>query len=131
MANKHLWLGLIFAIVSLVFPLIGKSQESALNQSAIMVTRDARAIIPVFKMYIYIDDRLYKDSSRGLLGKIKYKDHPIALGETITIPINDGVHSIFVKAGTMESNKVIFTAEQNITSFLIMLEEGKVVLVPR
>jgi len=96
-----------------------------------MVTRDARAIIPVFKMYIYIDDRLYKDSSRGLLGKIKYKDHPIALGETITIPINDGVHSIFVKAGTMESNKVIFTAEQNITSFLIMLEEGKVVLVPR
>jgi len=129
MANKSLLVGLGLLVVSLVFPLIGESQEPAQNQSAILVTRDARAIVPLFKMYIYIDDRQYQISKRGLLGKIKYEDHPISLGETVTIPINDGVHSIFVKAGTMESNKIVFTAAQNITSFLIMMEEGKVVLV--
>jgi len=131
MANKSLWLGIGLVLVSLVFPLIGESQEPALNQSAIMVTRDTQAIVPLFKMEIYINDRKYQESKRTIFGNVKYEDHPIKLGETVTIPINDGVHSIYVKAGTMESNKVAFTAEKNITSFIIFIEEGQLVLVAR
>jgi len=123
MTKKHFWLVLTIAVVSLVFPLIGVSQESpALNQSAILVYRDQAAVFPIFKMYIYIDGKIYQTSSRGLLGKIKYEDKPIALGETVTIPLNDGVHSIFVKASTMESEQINFTVNSNILSFIITIE---------
>ncbi|MCL1959096.1 MAG: hypothetical protein FWF68_05805 [Spirochaetes bacterium] len=124
MTKKRFWLGLTVVLVSLAFPFIGVSQESApaLNSSAILVYRDPAAIIPIFKMYIYIDGRIYQTTSRGLLGKVKYEDKPIALGETVTISLNDGVHSIFVKASTMESEQINFTVKQNILSFIITIE---------
>jgi hypothetical protein len=131
MAKNRFLLGLGLVIFSVIFPFFGDCQEPLLNQSAIIVQRHERAIVPIFKMYIYIDDRLYQTSSRGILGKVKYTDYNIKLGETATIPINDGVHSIFVKAGTLESEKIAFTATQNITPFLITIEEGNLILTLR
>jgi len=132
MTKKHFWLVLTVTAASLVFPLIAASQESApaLNQSALLVYRDPGAVMPLFKMYIYIDGKRYQTSSRGLLGKVKYEDKPIALGETVTIPLNDGVHSIFVKASTMETEQINFTVNQNILSFIITIEsvDNKAVL---
>jgi len=124
MTKKLFWLVLTLAAASLVFPLVAASQESSLelNQSAILVYRDPAAVLPLFKMYIYIDGKRYQISSRGLLGRIKYDDKPIALGETVTIPLNDGVHSIFVRASTMESEQINFAVNKNILSFIITIE---------
>jgi hypothetical protein len=124
MTKKHLGLILTAVFVSLVFPFAAVGQESvpALNQSAIMVYRDQGAVIPLFKMYIYIDGREYQATSKGLFGKVKYEDKPIGLSETITIPLNDGTHSIYVKAGTMKSEEIAFSVNQSILSFIITIE---------
>jgi hypothetical protein len=124
MMKRNLWLVLAVVVVSLVFPFTAVSQDStpALNQSAIMVYRDQTAVIPVFKMYIYIDGREYQTTKKGLLGKVKYEEKPIGLSETVTISLNDGTHSIYVKAGTMQSEEVAFSVNQSILSFIITLE---------
>jgi len=122
MTKKHFWLVLAIVVASLVLPLNGISQEPVLNQSAILVYRDLGAVMPLIKMYIYIDGRRYQTSSRTILGKVKYEDKDIKLGETVTISLNDGTHSIYVKAATMETEQINFTVNKEILSFTITLE---------
>ena len=121
MAKKFLIIGL--AIVFFNFPFSVESQP-ATNQSNISVYRD-EGTTTFFKMYIYIDDRLAQSSYKNIFGTVKYNDIVISRGETVSIPTNDGTHSIYIKSGPLVSNKIVFSVEKGIASFVISLKNNE------
>jgi hypothetical protein len=121
MAKKFLFIGL--AIVFFNFPFSVESQP-AVNQSNISVYRDENTTT-FFKMYVYVDNRIAQTSYKNLFGTVKYNDIEVSRGATVSIPINDGVHSIYVKAGPLVSNTIAFSVERSIASFVITLKNDE------
>ena len=117
MSKKLFWLGLMFIVVAIVFPVSAECQAAAgTNQSTVTITRDPEAAA-VGLFYIYIDDELAKVSSRAFSN--------IGLGETVTILVDEGPHSIYVKVGSINaavSNTIEFTANRNNYSFYVTTE---------
>jgi hypothetical protein len=106
MAKKFFWLGLVLAIVSLVFPFYGESQQVTQNQTVITVTRDPYLIIPLTKgMEIYIDGHQHQTPGR------KPKPIYVNRGESIQIPIYPGTHNIYVQIGFFRSEVIHFAVD--------------------
>ena len=117
MAKKFFLLALVIGMF--VFPYIGESQT---NQTVITVTRDQELVVPsTAGMEIYIDGNLYTTPGR--------RPQAITLrrGETATIPVFYGTHTISVQIGRLfESETIQFTVDANTSaSFLATTEEER------
>jgi len=123
MANKRLWLGLVLVIVSFVFPFYGESQSSSkvtagVSQTVVTIQRHPRNNMKNKPMEIYLDGRLYTNTAK------KPKAIPIENGRMLSIPVNDGVHTIFVKVGKYQSDTINFTASGTTVAFVASVEGG-------
>ena len=123
MSKKLFWLGFIFIIGAIVFPVSAECQNApGINQSTLTITRDSDSIMPLFSFKIYLDNSVAQNPYTNFLGITSYRDVTVSAGETIMIPINDGAHSIHVKAGMIESNKLTFTANKSALRFYITMD---------
>jgi len=123
MAKKHLWLGLVLVIVSLVFPFYGESQSSskvtsAVSQTVVTIQRHPRDKDKKKPMEVYLDGRLYTTTAK------KPKAITIANGSMLSIPVNNGVHNIYVKVGKNQSDTLNFTADGVTVAFVASVEGG-------
>ena len=134
MSKKLLWLGLIFIIGAIVFPVSAECQTSGsgINQSTLTITRDENSLLPLFRFYVYLDNRIAQSSYRNVLGGTSYRNVSVACGETIVIPINDGAHTIDIRSGmgsrsgiggNIVSNTITFTANKSDLKFYITMDD--------
>jgi len=123
MANKTLWLGIAFVIVSIIFPFYGECQSSskvtaAASQTVVTIQRHARDNDRKKEMEVYIDGRLYTTNDK------KPKAITIANGSMLSIPVFNGVHTIYVKVGKNQSDTLNFTADGVVIAFVASVEGG-------
>jgi len=123
MANKRLWAGFVFVLVSLVFPFYGESQSSsrvtpAVSQTVITIQRHPRNKDKNKAMEVYLDGRLYTTTAK------KPKAITIKNGGALSIPVNNGVHTIYVKVGKNQSDTLNFTANGETVAFVASVEGG-------
>jgi len=123
MVSKRLWLGLGLLVVSLVFPFIGESQSSskvtaAVSQTVVTIQRHPRDNDKKKEMEVYIDGHLYATPGK------KPKAITIANGSMLSIPVNNGVHTIYVKVGKNQSDTLNFTADGTTIAFVASVEGG-------
>jgi hypothetical protein len=123
MAKKSLWLGLGLLVVSFVFPLIGESQSSskvtsAVSQTVVTIQRHPRDNDKKKEMEVYLDGRLYTTTGK------KPKAITIENGAMLSIPVNNGVHTIYVKVGKNQSDTLNFTADGVTVAFVASVEGG-------
>jgi len=89
----------------------------ALSQTVVVIQRHSSKADAGLPMSVYIDD-------------IK-SNYSVNNGESVAIPVNDGVHYIFVEVGKNRSEMLNFTAAQKTVSFVASVDGGwkkKVVL---
>jgi hypothetical protein len=120
MAKKRLLLGLMAVTVVLLF-LGGCASapiQPAVSQTVIGISRHSSVsgVGIVGSMDIYIDGRIAQT-----LGK-KPKNITLKTGEMAYIPVNNGVHTIYVKFSTIQSETINFTASGGTLSFVATLE---------
>jgi hypothetical protein len=123
MANKRIWLGMVIVFISLVFPFYGESQSSsrvtsAVSQTVVTIQRHSRDKDKNKPMEVYLDGRLYTSSAK------KPKAMTIANGSMLSIPVNNGVHTIYVKVGKNQSDTLNFTADGETVAFVASVEGG-------
>jgi len=82
----------------------------AMSQTVITIQRYASNVDAKLPMKVYIDDT-----------KSSYS---VENGGAVSIPVNDGVHYIFVQVGKNKSEMLNFTAAQKTVSFVASLEGG-------
>jgi|TergutMp193P3_1026864.scaffolds.fasta_scaffold24586_3 hypothetical protein len=80
----------------------------ALSQTVVTIQRYASNVDAKLPMYVYIDDTK--------------SNYYMTNGESIAIPVNDGVHYIFVEVGKYRSEMLNFTAAQKTVSFVASVE---------
>lgn len=80
----------------------------AVSQTVVTIQRHSSRILARRPMEVYIDN--VKSS------------YTVPNGEFISIPVNDGVHTIQVKIGNVESEILNFTAAQRTVSFVVSVE---------
>jgi len=122
MLKKQFWLVLAFVVSAVAFPVIGECQSENFT-SNVIVHRHENTILPFFNFTIFINDRIAQSSYRNLLGAVRYRDITLNRGETVAIPMNDGTHTIYVKAGPGQSNVITFTVRGSTASFVIAFDE--------
>lgn len=91
-------------------------------QPATIVVARAGTYIDDGKMYVYID------------GKQLNKKQPIGKDQTRTFSVSNGIHRIWVKVDSLESDKIQFTAENNTVNFKVSTQRiggSKVLLIER
>lgn len=123
MANKNLLVGLGLLVVSLVFPLIAESQSSskvtaAVSQTVVTIQRHPRNNDKNKEMEVYLDGRLYTTTGK------KPKAITIENGSMLSIPVNNGVHTLYVKVGKNQSDTLNFTADGATIAFVASVEGG-------
>jgi len=123
MTKKHFWLGLVLAIVSVVFPFYGESQSSsrvtsAVSQTVVTIQRHARDNDKKKDMKIYIDGYLQQTQGK--------KPQPIVVvnGMSTSIAVNNGVHTIYVEVDKVRSDILNFTADGTAVAFVAAVEGG-------
>jgi len=120
MANKSLWLGMAVATLVLVF--LGGCASApiapAVNQTVVTVTRHSsvKGVGIVGGMEIWIDGRIAQTITK------KPKDIEIKAGESVSIPLNNGVHTMYVKIASLTSESINFTTEGSTLAFVATLE---------
>jgi hypothetical protein len=82
----------------------------AMSQTVITIQRHPEKTDAKKPMEIYIDDTKSKTF--------------VANGESVSVPVNDGVHYIYVKVGKNQSETLNFTAAQSTVSFVASVEGG-------
>jgi hypothetical protein len=82
----------------------------AMSQTVITIQRYPSRTDAKKSMEIYIDDTKNSIS--------------VGNGQSVSVPVNDGVHYIFVKVGKNQSETLNFTAAQSTVSFLASVEGG-------
>jgi predicted nucleic acid-binding Zn finger protein len=88
--------------------------KPSISQTVITIQRYPTKTDARKPMEIYVDD--------------KKLDYTIKNGESVSVPVNDGVHTIYVKIGRNESEVLNFTAAQKTVSFLASVDrEGNVI----
>jgi len=116
MANKRLWLGMaILTAVLLFFGGCATRIAPAVNQTVITVTRHSN-VVGIGTFEIYIDNRIAQTMAR------KPKDIKLRSGESVSIPVNNGVHTIYVKFGMSTSEAINFTADGRTLAFVATYE---------
>jgi len=123
MANKCLWVGLVFVIVSIIFPFYGECQSSskvtaAASQTVVTIQRHPRDNDKNKAMEVYLDGRLYTTTGK------KPKAITIENGTMLSIPVFNGVHTIYVKVGKNQSDTINFTADGTTVAFVASVEGG-------
>ena len=113
MASKKKWFGLLigsFVIMVLFGCYTPPKARPALSQTVITVQRytakkaaDARA-----DMEIYIDNN--------------FSQYTVDDNQSVSIPVNAGVHHIYVKVGKNQSETLNFTAAQKTVPFMASVE---------
>jgi len=81
-----------------------------MSQTVISIQRYPSKTDAKKPMEIFIDDN-----------KSQYS---VADGQSISVPVNDGVHYIYVKVGKNQSDTLNFTAAQKTVSFVASVEGG-------
>ena len=115
MTNKRFWLGILVMVLVFGMTVVGCAsytppRYSPLTSMTVVIVQrypaqnaeDAKAI-----MEIFIDGRL-----EGTVEDNRYA----------VIPVNDGVHNILIKVGSIESERLNFTANQRAVPFLASIE---------
>jgi hypothetical protein len=104
-------------IGSLAFLLLGACYtppkvRPAMSQTVITVQRypAKKAADAKLTMEIYIDDN--------------FSQFTVADDQSVSVPVNDGVHYIYVKVGKFQSETLNFTASQRTVSFLASVERS-------
>jgi hypothetical protein len=104
-------------IVSLVLLSLGGCYtpppvRPAMSQTVVTVQRypAKKAADAKLTMEIYIDDNFSKFT--------------VANNQSVSVPVNDGVHYIYVKAGKFQSETINFTAAQQTVSFIASIERS-------
>jgi hypothetical protein len=123
MANKRLVLGFTLFIVSFLIPFYGYSQSSskvtaAASQTVVTIQRHPRDNDRKKEMEVYIDGRLYTTTDK------KPKAITVENGGMLSIPVFNGVHTIYVKVGKNQSDTINFTANGTVVSFVASVEGG-------
>jgi len=116
MLKKILFLGLV--IGALAFPQNSECQ----GMSVITVSRHQNLAMPG-RMEIYIDGNLYQTPGR--------KPQPITLrrGETATIPVYHGTHTIAIRIGVLKTEPMQFTVSgEGSIAFIAAYVNDKLVL---
>jgi len=123
MTKKCFLLGLVLAIVSIVFPFYGESQSSnrvtsAVSQTVVTIQRHARDNDKKKDMKIYVDGYLIQTQGR--------RPQPIVVenGGVTSIAVNNGVHTIFVECDGKRSDTLNFTANGEAVAFVAAVEGG-------
>jgi hypothetical protein len=121
MSKKHLWLAIM--IVMFVFPLSVESQSSSrvtpgISQTVVTIQRHPRSNESRKEMEIYIDGHLYQTTGR------KPRAIGIENGGMVSVPVNNGVHTIYVKVGKYQSDSINFTANGETIPFVASVEGG-------
>jgi hypothetical protein len=116
MTNKRLWLVLVIVTLVLLF-LEGCATRIApsVSQTVITVTRHS-SVNGIGSFEIYLDGRIAQTMER------KPKEIKLRSGEWVSIPVNNGVHSIYVKFGTQTSESINFTADGKTLAFVATME---------
>jgi len=120
MANKSLWVGL--AVVTAVLMFLGGCASTpiapAVNQTVVTVTRHSsvKGIGIVGGMEIWIDGRQAQTMTKNP------KDIEIKSGESVSIPLNNGVHTMYVKIGPLTSESINFTTDGKTLAFVATIE---------
>jgi len=81
-----------------------------MSQTVITIQRHASKVDANTPMQIFIDGT-----------KSQYT---VANGGSVSIPVNDGVHYIYVQVGNLKSESLNFTAAQKTVSFVATVEGG-------
>jgi len=121
MKKKQMWVG--FSVFMAGFLLLSSCRsvpiQPSVNQTVVSVLRHS-STTGLFKgnMEVYIDGRVAQTIGR------KPKSYRIRAGESISIPINNGVHTIYVKIGSDISEGINFTADGTTLSFIATYEGG-------
>jgi hypothetical protein len=109
MVRKLLFLGFIIGV--LAYPQNGECQ----GMGVITVTRHKDLLIPIpgfTNMEIYINGNLYSTPGR------RPKPIPLKRGETATIPLHQGAHSITVRIAFLQSEPIQFTLSDKSIVFI-------------
>jgi len=117
MTDRRLWLGLTIATVVLLF--LGGCATTpvapGVSQTVVAVTRYPN-VKGLGKFEIYIDGRIAQTMGR------KPKEIKLRSGETVSIPVNNGVHTIYVIFGNQASESINFTASGTTLAFVASME---------
>jgi hypothetical protein len=81
-----------------------------MSQTVITIQRYASKTLAKMPMHVFIDDTK--------------SNYSVANGESVSIPVNDGVHYIYVMADKHRSETLNFTAAQKTVSFVANVEGG-------
>jgi hypothetical protein len=114
MAKK--FLGLIIALM--VFGGCASAPlRPAVNQTVVSVSRhSATGEFATGQMEVYIDSRVAQTLEK------KPKDIKLRAGQSISIPVNNGVHTIYVQIGNTQSEAFNFTASGPTLAFVATVE---------
>ncbi|MDR1250653.1 MAG: hypothetical protein LBK62_00645 [Treponema sp.] len=77
--------------------------------SSVAVTR-AGTYMDDGKLFVYLD------------GILRNRNQPIAKGQTKTIAVSNGLHTIWVKVESLESDKIQFTTKNSTVNFNAAIE---------
>jgi hypothetical protein len=115
MAKKRFWMGMVMG--ALVFLFFGgcytpPKANPLTSQTLVIVQRypAMKASNAKLPMEIYIDDH--------------FSQFTVADNQSVSIPVNDGVHHIYVKVRKFKSETLNFTAEEHTVSFLASIESS-------
>jgi hypothetical protein len=117
MAKNRFLLGFIGITVVLLF--FGGCASApiapAVNQTVISVSRH-QSVSGLGNLAIYIDGRIAQTLDK------KPKNISLKSGQSISIPVNNGVHTIYVTFGTSSSESMNFTAGGSTMAFVATME---------
>jgi hypothetical protein len=123
MTNKRLWLLVLVIVSLLIIPFYGYSQSSsrvtaAASQTVVTIQRHPRNNDKKKPMEVYLDGRLYQTTDK------KPKAITVANGGMLSIPVFNGVHTIYVKVGKNQSDTINFIADGTTVSLVASVEGG-------
>jgi len=114
MISKKFWLRLSIGTLLILLFLVGcytpPPVRPNVSQTVITIQRYPSRIDAKKQMEVYIDD--------------KKNQYTIGDGLSVSIPVNDGVHFIYVQVGKNKSETLNFTAAQKTVSFIASVEGG-------
>jgi hypothetical protein len=121
MMNRELTRKIGTKSLLLIFLLMCLGACVSFQPSSIVVTRTG-TYMDDGKLYVFLD------------GKQLNKKSPIGKGQTRSFSVSNGIHKIWVEVNSLESDKIQFSAENNMVNFNASTERiggSKVLLIER
>jgi hypothetical protein len=119
MAKKYLWLGMIIGL--LVFSGCASAPiKPAVNQTVVNVARHAAVggTIATGTLEIYVDGRPAGNMKGNTIKPFQLK----RAGDSVSFPVNNGVHTIYVQVGSNQSEAYNFTASGPTVAFVATVD---------